>query len=192
MTCHVPEWMKSWMPLKVLAITEGFFLLRSRRETRVRRSPPRRRRRRQRRSACRQRSPSYALILGEIGQEVKGTGDKDRLAEGTGTTQGLSRVFDRLDLSEERSPPPGQVRGREGTLVARAGGHEPIAEHREGGEHPVDVLVRENRGDDDVAGGRQPRQEIPEAGEIVGAVPDLERIVAQSLESARELHVDVP
>src|SRR2546425_3732319 len=107
MTCHVPEWMKSWMPLKVLAITEGFFLLRSRRETRVRRSPPRRRRRRQRRSACRQRSPSYALILGEIGQEVKGTGDKDRLSEGTGTTQGPRRVVDRPDRAAAREPPPG-------------------------------------------------------------------------------------
>src|SRR5713101_4176119 len=124
MTCHVPEWMKSWMPLKVLAITEGFFLLRSRRETRVRRSPPGRRRRRQRRSACRQRSPSYALILGEIGQEVKGPCDEDRLAEGAGVAQGLGGILDRLDLREEGRCSLGQIRGREGALIARGGGHE--------------------------------------------------------------------
>src|SRR5712691_11567602 len=124
-TCHVPEAKKSWIPLKVLAITEGFFLLRSRRETRVRRSPPRRRRRRQRRSACRQRSPSYALILGEIGQEVKGPRDENRLAEGAGMPQGLRRVLDRLDSSEERRRPPVQIHGRQGALVARGRGHEP-------------------------------------------------------------------
>src|SRR5207247_218967 len=120
---------KSWIPLKVLAITEGFFLLRSPQETRARRSPPRRRRRRQRRSACRQRSPSLALILGQIGQEVKGPGDEDRLSERAGVRERLGRVLDRLDVAEKGRRPLGQICRRQGTLVARGGGNQPVAQH---------------------------------------------------------------
>src|SRR5207249_4403481 len=130
-TCHVPEVKKSWMPLKVLAITEGFFLLGTRQETRARRSPPRRRRRRQRRSACRQRSPSYALILGEIGQEVKGPGHQNRPACGSGVCERRGRVLDRLDPSEEGFGSQGQIRCGQGPLVARRGGHQQLPENGE-------------------------------------------------------------
>src|SRR6266536_1989543 len=90
MTAHVPEAKKSWIPPKVLAtITGEFFRSGTPRETRVRRSPPARAPRTQRRSACRQRSPSYAFILGEIGQEVKGARDEEGLAEPAGVRQSL-------------------------------------------------------------------------------------------------------
>src|SRR3954469_14488819 len=98
MTCQVPEEKKSWTPPKVLAITAGFFRSGTQRETRARRSLPARAPRTRERSACRQRSPSYALILGEIGQEVKGTGDQERHTETAGVGERLAGVLDRLDL----------------------------------------------------------------------------------------------
>src|SRR3954452_23306224 len=101
MTCQVPEEKKSWTPPNVLAITGGFFRSGTQRETRARRSPRGRTSRTRERSACRQRSPSYALILGEIGQEVKGAGDQDRSAEGPRARQRLHRILDRLHLCEE-------------------------------------------------------------------------------------------
>src|SRR5947208_5925593 len=88
-TCQVPEEKKSWTPPNVLAITGGFFRSSTQRGTRARRSPPARTSRTRRRSACRQRSPSYALILGEIGQEVKGSGDEQRLAPRPGVRERL-------------------------------------------------------------------------------------------------------
>ena len=45
-----------------------------------------------------------------------------------------------------------------------------LAEDRESGQHPVDVLVGEDRRDDDIARGRQARQHVAEAGEVVRAV----------------------
>src|SRR2546423_10984128 len=92
MTCQVPEEKKSWTPPNVLAITGGFFRSGTQRETRARRSLPTRAPRTRGRSACRQRSPSYALILGEIGQEVKGAGDEHRLAEAAGTRERPGRI----------------------------------------------------------------------------------------------------
>src|SRR5438270_6759179 len=154
MTCQVPEEKKSWIPLKVLAITGGFFRSGIRRETRARRSLPARTPRTQRRSACRQRSPSYALILGEIGQEVKGAGDENRLTEAAGILESPGRILDRLDRAEIGLGPLGQVGGGERAAAARGGGDEPVAEGREGREHPVHVLVGQDRGDEDVARAR--------------------------------------
>src|SRR2546423_4909873 len=105
MTCQVPEEKKSWTPPKVLAITGGFFRSSTQQETRARRSPPGRRSRKRRRSACRQRSPSYALILGEIGQQVKGAGDEHRPAGRPCRRQRLGRALDRLDLGEVAAGP---------------------------------------------------------------------------------------
>src|SRR3954466_9839991 len=102
-TCQVPEAKKSWIPLKVLAITGGFFLLRTRSETRSRRSRPKRAPRTRRPSPCRQRSPSQALILGEIGQEVKGACHEDRLAEGPGVRGSFGRVPPPPHSGEERT-----------------------------------------------------------------------------------------
>src|ERR1041384_5035759 len=99
-TCQVPEEKKSWTPPNVLAITGGFFRSSTQQETRARRSPPGRRSRTRRRSACRQRSPSYALILGQIGQEVKGARDEDRLAARPGGGGRPGGVLHRLDLNE--------------------------------------------------------------------------------------------
>src|SRR2546423_2323665 len=111
MTCQVPEEKKSWTPPKVLAITGGFFRSSTQQETRARRSPPGRRSRKRRRSACRQRSPSYALILGEIGQQVKGAGDEHRPAGRPCRRQRRSRALDRLDLGEVAAGPPPAARG---------------------------------------------------------------------------------
>src|SRR5213082_469588 len=111
MTCQVSDAKKSWIPLKVLAITGGFFLLGTRQETRARRSLRARTPRTRRRSACRQRSPSYALILGEIGQEVKGARDENRLPEAPSVGQGGRRVVDRLHVREVARGPLGQVGG---------------------------------------------------------------------------------
>src|SRR5205814_4991902 len=112
MTCQVPEEKKSWTPLNVLAITGGFFRSSTQRETRARRSLPARTPRTRKRSACRQRSPSYALILGEIGQQVKGARDENRLPEAPGMGQGRRRVVDCLHLREVARGPLGQVGGR--------------------------------------------------------------------------------
>src|SRR3954447_20128972 len=111
MTCQVPEEKKSWTPPNVLAITGGFFRSSIQRETRARRSPPGRTSRTRRRSACRQRSPSYALILGEIGQEVKGTGDEERHTEAAGVEERPGGMLDRLDLVEVAGGALGEIRG---------------------------------------------------------------------------------
>src|SRR4051794_36533965 len=100
MTCQVPEEKKSWTPLNVLAITGGFFRSDTQRETRARRSLPARTPRTRGRSACRQRSPSYALILGEIGQQVKGARDQNRLPEPPGVDERRHRLVDGIHLGE--------------------------------------------------------------------------------------------
>src|SRR5919201_590713 len=113
MTCQVPEEKKSWTPLNVLAITGRFFRSSSRQETRARRSRPGRTPRSRARSTCRQRSPSYALILGQIGEQVKGAGDEQRLSEGAAAGERLPGIVDCLDLLEVASGPLGQVGGGE-------------------------------------------------------------------------------
>src|SRR5207237_5831820 len=141
MTCQVPEEKKSWTPLNVLAITGGFFRSDTQRETRARRSLPARAPRTRRRSACRQRSPSYALILGQIGQQVKGARDEDRLTEPARVREGRGGVTDRLDLGEVAGRPLGEVAGRERAVAARGRGDEVAPECREGRHHPLHVLV---------------------------------------------------
>src|SRR5437588_5679921 len=138
MTCQVPEEKKSWTPLNVLAITGGFFRSGTQRETRARRSLPARTPRTRRRSACRQRSPSYALILGEIGQQVKGARDEDRLPEAPSMRQSRRRVVDRLHLPEVAGGPLGQVGGRQSPGAARRRRDEAASERRQGRHHPLD------------------------------------------------------
>src|SRR4051794_11403263 len=191
MTCQVPEEKKSWTPPNVLAITGGFFRSSIQRETRARRSPRGRRSRTRRRSACRQRSPSYALILGEIGEEVKGPGDEHRPAGGPGPDERLGRRLDCLDLGEVARGSFGQVGGRQRPRAARARGDEAVAQGREGRKHAVHVLVGEDRRDDGVVRARQAREDVTYPAEVVGAVPDLERFVVDSLEPAGQLDVDV-
>src|SRR3954465_5670558 len=100
MTCQVPEEKKSWTPPSMLAITGGFFRSSIQRETRARRSPPGSTSRTRRRSACRQRGPTYALTLGEIGQEVKGARDEQRISGRPAAGKRLHRILDRIDLDE--------------------------------------------------------------------------------------------
>src|SRR2546423_11850016 len=128
MTCQVPEEKKSWTPLNVLAITGGFFRSDTQRETRARRSLPARTPRTRGRSACRQRSPSYALILGEIGQQVKGARDQDRLPEAPSVRQRRRQAVDGLHCREEARAPLGQVGGRESPAAARRRGDEAASE----------------------------------------------------------------
>ena len=63
---------------------------------------------------------------------------------------------------------------------------------RERREHPVGVLVPEDRRDDDVAAVGQSRQEPADAVEGVRAVPDLERRLRDALEAAGEATVPRP
>src|SRR5690348_9312479 len=177
-TCQVPEEKKSWTPPNVLAITGGFFRSSTQQETRARRSPPGRRSRTRRRSACRQRSPSYALILGQIRQEVKGARDEERLSGDPAPGERLGGGLDRLDLGEIAPGALGQVCRRQRPGAARARGDEAVPERRERGQHALDVLVRQDRRDERVAGARQTGEDVADAGEVVGAVPDLERVVA--------------
>src|SRR4029079_2353115 len=124
-TCQVPEAKKSWIPLKVLAITRGFFLLRTPQERRSPRSRPKRAPRTRRPSPCRQRSPSQALILGEIGQEVKGARHEDRRVEGPGIREGFGRILDRPDVGEERPRPLRQPPARQPSGGGRESGPPP-------------------------------------------------------------------
>src|SRR5690348_10442444 len=155
MTCQVPEEKKSWTPPNVLAITGGFFRSSTQRETRARRSPPGRTSRTRRRSACRQRSPSYALILGEIGQEVKGAGNEEGGSGGPAAGKRLHRILDLVHLGEVPLCALGQIGGREGARAAGTGGDEAVPQRRQGRQHPLDVLVGEDRGHDRVAGARE-------------------------------------
>src|SRR5262249_4628755 len=180
-TCQVPEEKKSWTPPKVLEITARFFRSSIQQETQVRRSPRGRRSRKRRRSACRQRSPSYALILGQIGQEVKGSGDEHRATGRPGTAKGFGRVIDGLDLGEVAPGALGQIGCGEGSRAARTGRDEAVAEGGEPCQHPFDVLVGEDRGDQCVAGAREACEDVADAGEVVGAVPDLERVVGDAV-----------
>src|SRR3954447_16297125 len=192
MTCQVPEEKKSWTPPNVLAITGGFFRSNIQRETRARRSPPGRTSRTRRRSACRQRSPSYALILGEIGQEVKGARDEQRISGGPAAGKRLHRILDRVGLGEVAPRAFGQLGGREGARAAGTGGDEAVAQRRQGGEHPLDVLVGEDRGDDRVARAGEGGDHVPPAPRFGGAVPDPERAAPPPPETPGELDVDVP
>src|SRR5262245_10389960 len=175
MTSHVPELKKSWTPLKVLAtITRGFFRSRTPLETRAPRSRPERTPRTRRLSICRQRSPSYALILGEVGQEVKGARGEYGPSERAAVGERVGRGLDRDDLLEVRCGPLGQVRGGQSADAAGARRDECVPDGRERGEHAVDVLVGEDRGHEHVASPRQARQQVPDRAEVVSAVPDLE------------------
>src|SRR5919201_3943233 len=190
-TSHVPEEKKSWTPPNVLPITGEFFRSSTPPETRAPRSRRERTPRTQRLSACRQRSPSYAFILGQIGQEVKGAGDEERLTEPPGVGERLPRVVDRLDLLEVAPGALGEVGCRQGPRAARRRRDEPIAKGGKGREHPLDVLVGEDRGDEDVTRARQTREHVADAAQVVRAVPDLERIVAHPFEPTGKADVDV-
>ena len=60
--------------------------------------------------------------------------------------------------------------------VRRTRGDERVADRCERAQHRLGVLVGEDRGDDRVAAGRQARKQVADAGEVVSAVPDLERL----------------
>src|SRR6185312_4850183 len=80
---HAEEWKKSWTPPKVDAITAGFFLLHSPRQTRARRIGPAAARRRETRWSVHGRGSSYgfSIVLSEVGKEIQRAGHEHLLAE---------------------------------------------------------------------------------------------------------------
>src|SRR5213079_3151958 len=103
----------------------------------------------------------------------------------------LDRVLDGLDLGEVTAGALCEVGRGQRPRAARARRDEAVAERRERGQHALHVLVGEDRGDDGVALARQPGQDIAHAPEVVGAVPDLEGVVAHALEAAGQAHAHV-
>src|SRR5207247_415422 len=79
-----------------------------------------------------------------------------------------------------------ELGGRKRTLVRGRSRNERIAEGRERGEHVLRVLVLEDRDDQDVTSDRQAAEEVPDAGEVVRAVPELEGLVGTPLETSRK------
>src|SRR6266516_1642180 len=189
-TSQVPELKKSCTPPKVEAVITGAsFLSSTRRETRRRRSRGARTRRRRTPSACRGRSPWYVLLLVQVGQEVQGAGDEDgavRAGQLAGPLEGASGPGNGLDRLEVPARRRGERLGRERPAAGRGRGHERVPEHRERPQHQLGTLVGQDRGDDDVAAGRQARQQPADPRHVVGAVPELERRVAAVLHPAGE------
>ena len=74
----------------------------------------------------------------------------------------------------------GSARGLDDAVATSA-----PAEGRERREHPGRVLVLEDRDDEHPVGARDAREHVADAGEVVRAVPDLERRLADALEPAR-------
>ena len=132
------------------------------------------------------------FILGQIGQEVEGAGDEERPPERPGSAlapgpgRRLASTCAEVRLGAARPGRPRRVRGR--STSAWRSSRSPSADERR--EHPVDVLVGEDRGDEDVVGALGSRaSSVPDAVEVVRAVPDLGR--PATLEPARQLDVDV-
>src|SRR5204862_7888261 len=106
---------------------------------------------------------------GKIRKEIERSCDENRTAlprDFTGMREGLGGVGNDLDVREESASSQPQLGRRNRARIARGGRDEAIAQRRERGEHPVDVLVGENRGEEDVAPLRQARKEPAHPGEV--------------------------
>ena len=95
-----------------------------------------------------------------------------------------TRVGDGLDAVEVGAARAARSSAGSARALRRSGGDEDARQRRERGEDPVDVLVREHRGDDRRRP-RERRRDVAHGLGRVGAVPDL---VAAALEPSRELH----
>src|SRR4029079_14157238 len=93
---------------------------------------------------------------GKVGEQIQGARDEDRAVcagQRTRLLDSLRRVRDGLHGVEETPGFRGQLVDGQGTRIGGLRRNEGVAEGRQRGEHSVDVLVRENRGDDDIAAG---------------------------------------
>ena len=111
---------------------------------------------------------------GEIREQVERAGHEHRLAEACARARaprGGRPAPRRRRTSGRRAP---RAHGtRERSRVRRPRGDEPPAEGREPAEHPIDVLVGEDRRHHRVVVRGEMLDEPPDTGRVVGAVPDL-------------------
>src|SRR3954452_4268538 len=115
----------------------------------------------------------------ELGEKIEGARDDQgarRACQRTRAEAGLVRVGDGFGTLEIRFGARGEVPCPQGARIRGFGRDEDRAEDREGPEDQLRPLVLEDRDEQDpVVTGRETRQEIADAGEVVRAVPDLER-----------------
>src|SRR3954452_9143650 len=129
-------------------------------------------------------SPRLCVVAGvtELCQKIERARDNNgrlRARQRQRLRTGRTGVSNGVDIPEIGFGAGGKLPCRERPGIRRLGGDEAGPEDGEGLEHQRRPLVLEDRGDDDpVLAGRQPGQEIAEAGEVVGPVPDLERPLA--------------
>src|SRR5581483_6172114 len=120
----------------------------------------------------------------EIAQKIEGPGDENGSAGRQCPRAGGPGVGLDLDPLEEPASELGQLRGGNRAWIRGLRRHEGPADDREGLEHELGALVPQDGCDDDELVVREPRQEVADAGEIVRAVPYLERPLAPALEAA--------
>src|SRR5579864_1805793 len=128
----------------------------------------------------------------ELSKKIEGARDDDgpgRPRQPERPSAGLEGVGKRLDMLEIRFGAGCEVPCPERPGIRGLRGDERRPEDREGLEHELGPLVLEDRADEDVLPAREPRQEVADAGEVVRAVPDLERLLAPELEPAGERDV---
>ena len=169
-------------------------------------SPPERQARRRRRagSAAKAKTLSRSrarvilrFLFGrrKLGKEVQRTRHEDRAVRSRERARKLDRVErvgDRLDAREVRLRARGELVRRERARVRRLRGDERVAHRRERAQHRVDVLAREDRGDDREAAVGQPAEQVADARDVVRAVPQLERALAAALEPAGNCQTPPP
>src|ERR671930_560811 len=190
-TAQVPALKKSKSPLSaaLIAPLRGEASRReSRRRTRGRRSPRRRSRRTQTRSASRRACPWYSLKSDvEVREQVQRSGHQDRSVRArqlAAARQRLGRIGHGFDRREEGPRPPGELRRRQRPSVPRGRGDEGVTHPRERPQHRLDLLVREDRGDNHVVAPGQPRDQPLDSGRVVRSG---EHVLADELEAAGKI-----
>src|SRR6266404_7715926 len=131
-------------------------------------------------------------VATDLRKKIEGARDDDGpigACEGERAKAGFGRIGNDLDMLEVRFGAGSKFPCGQGTGIRGLSGHERVPEHRERLEHPLRPFVREDRPDDHVLAVGEPRQQVPDAGEIVGAVPDLERVLASALQASGQRHV---
>src|SRR4051812_42100998 len=131
-------------------------------------------------------------VATELGKKIEGARDDNGPfgpRQGQSAAPRLARVRDWLDTLEIRFGAGGEVPCRQSPEIRGLRRHERAPEDGEGLEHQLGPLVAQDRADDDVLAVGQSRQEVPDPGEVVRAVPDLERMLAAPLEPAGQRHV---
>src|SRR5579862_6670869 len=126
----------------------------------------------------------------EVAQKIEGPGDE----HGAVVPGELQRpqpcgvwVRHRLDAAEEAPAGLGELLPRHRPSVRRLRRHQRIADDGERLEHRLRPLVVEDGRDHDEPPVGKTREEIADSGEVVGAVPDLERTLAAVLEAPGEI-----